>query len=600
MKCIASSLRVLVGFFILGIFMASCAHSPALKSAPNSEDAKLDAIVTEYSEAAKHADAFSAPYFGVEEDLGKFGDYPSPEYFARTKAMVSHAKTQVDAIDFAKLSPDGRKTALLFREDMRISLRGFDFPHELLDLNQMDNRLHGYLDDSSPDLTSFPFDSVLHYEAFVTRSEGFPAYINRQIALLRRGVREGVTISCAVAKGVPSSYRDGLEPSVEKNPFFRPVGAMPKNFSETDRMRLAGEFRKMISERIIPGFRKFDHFFRVEYTAHCRKSFGIGGLPHGKEWYAFAIEATTNLALDPSVIHQTGLAEVARISGEMEKVRKELGFRGNLRSFQTSLTKDPRYFFTSAKDMFAAFTKVKEEVAKKLPAYFQLIPRADYKIVESSNPEDAAASYRDPTDNLPYGRFVVNTKNLHIVPVYEVTTLSLHESVPGHHFQLALQFEMKDRLTEYRRKMYFSGSFVEGWALYAEYLGNEMGMYTDPVQRVGHLNAEMLRAVRLVVDTGIHALGWSREKAFAYMKDHLATGDKDISNEVNRYSVWPGQALGYKLGQLKILELRRFAEKELGPRFDIKGFHAAVIGSGTVSLGVLESQVREWVASVKP
>lgn len=326
----------------------------------------------------------------------------------------------------------------------------------------------------------------------------------------------------------------------------------------------------------------------------------MGGLPHGKEWYAFAIEATTNLALDPSVIHQTGLAEVARISGEMEKVRKELGFRGNLRSFQTSLTKDPRYFFTSAKDMFAAFTKVKEEVAKKLPAYFQLIPRADYKIVESSNPEDAAASYRDPTDNLPYGRFVVNTKNLHIVPVYEVTTLSLHESVPGHHFQLALQFEMKDRLSEYRRKMYFSGSFVEGWALYAEYLGNEMGMYTDPVQRVGHLNAEMLRAVRLVVDTGIHALGWSREKAFAYMKDHLATGDKDISNEVNRYSVWPGQALGYKLGQLKILELRRFAEKELGPRFDIKGFHAAVIGSGTVSLGVLESQVREWVASVKP
>jgi uncharacterized protein (DUF885 family) len=180
-----------------------------------------------------------------------------------------------------------------------------------------------------------------------------------------------------------------------------------------------------------------------------------------------------------------------------------------------------------------------------------------------------------------------------------VTTLSLHESEPGHHFQVALQFEMKDRLSEYRRKMYFSGSFVEGWALYAEYLGNEMGMYKDPMQRYGHLNDEMLRAVRLVVDTGIHAMNWSREKAVAFMVAHLATSERDIGIEVNRYSVWPGQALGYKLGQLKILELRHLAEKELGSKFDIKGFHAAVIGSGTVSLGVLETQVHEWIDAVK-
>jgi uncharacterized protein (DUF885 family) len=584
---------------VVGVSMIGCAHSPSGKSGLTPEDRKLEDVIGTYTEASKHLDPFGAAYFNVEEDLGKFGDFPSPAYYARAKAIVRTAVDSVAKVDPKKLSVEERKSYRLFKDDVDLSLRGFDFPSELLEFNQMGNRLHGYMDDSSPDLTSFPFDSVKHYEDFVHRSEGFPAYIDNQIALMRRGIREGITLSCVVAKSAVENYKDGLESDPAKNPFFRPIGAMPKTFVQADRDRLDGEFRSMITERIIPGFKKFDHFFRTEYTPHCRKSYGIGSLPHGKEWYAYQIESITNLKLDPKTIHQTGLDEVARITGEMEKVKKELGFKGTLKAFQATLLKDPKYFFKSSKEMFSSFEDVKAKVAAKLPEYFNLFPKSDYKIVESSNPEDAAASYNGPTENLPYGRMVVNTKNLHIVPIYEVTTLSLHESVPGHHFQIALQFEMKDQLSEYRRKIFFSGSFVEGWALYAEYLGNEMGMYEDPMQRLGHLNDEMLRAVRLVVDTGIHSLGWSREKTIAYMKAHLATGDKDISNEANRYSVWPGQALGYKLGQLKILELRKFAEKELGADFDIKGFHAAVIGSGTVSLGVLDSQVHDWVASRK-
>jgi uncharacterized protein (DUF885 family) len=204
-----------------------------------------------------------------------------------------------------------------------------------------------------------------------------------------------------------------------------------------------------------------------------------------------------------------------------------------------------------------------------------------------------------PTDYVPHGKFIVNTKNLRSVPIYDVTTLMLHETVPGHHFQLALQFEEKDQLTEYQRKIFGSNSFVEGWALYCEYLGNEMGMYKDPMQRLGNRNDEMLRAVRLVVDTGIHAYGWSRKKAVAYMTEHLASDPGDISNESNRYSVWPGQALGYKLGQLKIIELRKLAEKELGPKFDIRDFHSHVIGDGTLSLGVLEAQIKDWIADTR-
>ena len=247
--------------------------------------------------------------------------------------------------------------------------------------------------------------------------------------------------------------------------------------------------------------------------------------------------------------------------------------------------------------MFAAFEKIKQATALKVPQFFSLIPQSDFKIVETTNPEDPAGSYNQPTESSPIGRFLANTKNLKSVPKYDATTLMLHETVPGHHFQLALQYEMKDKLSEYQRKMYMSNSFVEGWALYSEHLGYEMGLYDDIDQRFGNLNDEMLRAVRLVVDTGIHSKGWDQKKAIAYMTENLASDAGDILNEANRYSVWPGQALGYKIGQLKIMELRSKAEKELGPKFDIKEFHKAVIGQGTVSLKILESQVNAYIAA---
>jgi uncharacterized protein (DUF885 family) len=581
------------------IFITSCSGKPVAQPERNPESDRLNAIITQYTEASKHVDPFAASYFNVEEDLSKFGDYPTPEFIEREKAIPKTALAKLASIHPDQLAPKDLRSYRIFKEDITVSVKGDEFPSEYLDFNQMGNRLHQYMDDSSESLTSFPFDSVKHYEDFVKRSEGFPAYIDHQIENLRTGVKKKITDSCVVAKATLNTYSDGLEPVTEKNPFYRPILFMPKTFPQADQDRLKSEFKSMVETRILPGFKKFDHYFRTEYTPHCRKSFGLGGLPNGANWYKYEILANTNLPLSPKEIHEKGLQEVARIHKELEKVKEELGFHGTYKEFLASLTHDPRYFFTSAADMFAAFEKVKAETAKKIPAYFSLIPTHDFKIVETSNPEDAAGSYNEPTELLPYGRFVANTKNLRSVPVYDVTTLLLHETVPGHHFQLALQFEMKDELSEYQRKLFNSTSFVEGWALYSEYLGNEMGMYKDPMQRLGNLNDEMLRAVRLVVDTGIHAYGWSREKAVQYMTDNLASDPKDISNEVNRYSVWAGQALGYKIGQLKIIELRRLAEKELGPLFDIKEFHKTVIGSGTVSLPVLETQVKDWIASKK-
>jgi uncharacterized protein (DUF885 family) len=591
-----------LSFLGLLVLSTSCATRPAgtSQTATGSPDSnRLNATIAEYTEASKHLDAFKASYFNVEEDLGKFGDYPSPAFFAREKSVYQKAINGLKAVRFDSLSAQDQRTYRIFKEDMEVSLEAFDYPFELLEFTQMDNRMHAYLDDSSEALTTFPFDTVGHYDAFIARAKTFPAYVDNQIDLLKRGLRENIVLNCPAAHAAVNTYQDGLQADVEKNSFYRPITFMPKSFSAADRQRLDTEFRKFVAEQILPGYQKFDRFFRTKYVPHCRASFGIGKLPHGKAWYNYAILKSTNLALSPKEIHKKGLEEVRRITGELEKVKAEIGFKGSLQEFRASLAQDPRYFFTSSKEMFEAFQKVKSDTSKQIPNYFNLIPSHDYKIVETSNPEDAAGSYNEPTDNIPYGRFVVNTKNLRSVPVYGVTTLSLHETIPGHHFQLALQYEMKDRLSEYQRKLFNSNSFVEGWALYAEFLGNEMGMYRDPVQRLGNLNDEMLRAVRLVVDTGIHAYGWSRKKAVAYMKANLASDDGDISNEINRYSVWPGQALGYKIGQLKIIELRRLAESELGKAFDIKEFHRVVIGSGTVSLGILESQVKDWITRTK-
>jgi len=584
-------------FFCLAL---GCAHTspPPPPAEPTAAD-RLNAVIEEYTAASKKHDPFYAPYFNVEEDLDKFGDYPAPEYYARLKRIIATALENLKEVQPQELTEKDRRTLRLFKDDLEISLKSFDFPSELLRVTQMDSRLHEFMDDSSKELTSFPFNSVKHYRDFAKRSEGFPLYVDREIELLRRGIREKITLSCIVAKQVPNTYKDALEENVEKNPFWRPMTFMPKDFSENDRRALEGEYRRVIAEKIVPAYKKFDAFFKKEYAPRCRRDYGIGNLPRGKEWYAHAILASTNLKLTAEQVHKTGLHEVERITREMDEVRKKVGYRGGLAGFLKSVKNQAQAFFTRKEDLYAAFSKTKEETSKKIPQYFSLIPKSEYEIVATSNPEDAAGRYSVPTENIPYGRFIVNTINLRAVPTYGVNSLLIHEAVPGHHFQLALQYEMKDQLSEYQRKIYHSNAFVEGWALYAEFLGNEMGLFTDPMQRLGNLNDELLRAVRLVVDSGIHAYGWSKERTVAYMKRYLISDDQDIVNEANRYSVWPGQALGYKIGQLKILELRRLAEKELGPKFDIKEFHRVVIGNGTVSLPVLEEQVRAWISKTR-
>ncbi|MBL7543138.1 MAG: DUF885 domain-containing protein, partial [Bdellovibrionaceae bacterium] len=344
---------------------------------------------------------------------------------------------------------------------------------------------------------------------------------------------------------------------------------------------------------------KFDSYFQKEYLPKCRQDFGYGTLPNGKKWYRYFIKVNTNTNKSPEEIHKVGLSEVARIQKEMMKIKERMNFKGDFKSFLKFIVDDPSMYFKNPKDAIEAFQNVRKKIDGLIPNYFNLVPKTDYQVVEAENRDASAASYSSPTEMKTYGRFVVNTLNLKSNTIPGVTTLSLHEAIPGHHFQLALAFELKNTITEYQRKVFNSNAFVEGWALYAEYLGREMGLFKDDVQYLGHLSDEMLRACRLVVDTGIHAKGWSRQKAIDFMAAHLASDMRDIESEVERYSVWPGQALGYKIGQLKIIELRKKAENALKNQFDIKKFHDLVLGQGTLSLFVLEKRVNQWIVEQK-
>ncbi len=559
----------------------------------------LETLVSDYTEKVKRLDAFSAAYFNIEENLSKFGDYLSPELKATSKALVTATLKSLKAIDSVSLDEAHRVTYDLFKEDLESSLKGFEFPSENISIDHKWTRLTNYLDDSSPGLSSFPFNTVKNYEDFVSRSNGFGLYIDRQIKVLKEGIQKKIILNCAVAEKVPGTYVEGLTKEVEKNPFYRPLAMMPKDFSQKDKDKITADFKNMIVVNIIPGFEKFDNFFKKEYLPKCRKEFGYGSFPNGKKWYAYNVMVNTNTNKTPNEIHRLGLSEVARIKLEMIKIKDRSGFKGSFKEFLKFKVDDPASYFKSSKEAIDAYQSVRKNIEAALPKYFNLRPKADYKVVEAENPEAPSGMYNQPTEMKPYGRFVINTINLKSTSIPGVTTLSLHEAVPGHHFQLALAYELKDKITEYQRKVFNSNAFVEGWALYSEYLGREMGMYKDDVQYFGHLSDEMLRACRLVVDTGIHSKNWSKQKAVDFMAANLAADIKEIESEVERYSVWPGQALGYKLGKLKIIELRKKAEKELKTQFDIKKFHDVVLGQGTLSLFVLEKRVNQWIVDQK-
>jgi uncharacterized protein (DUF885 family) len=414
---------------------------------------------------------------------------------------------------------------------------------------------------------------------------------------MREGVAKGVVQPKVVIERTLPQLAAQIVDDPKQSVFWQPVLNFPAGLGVADRQRLLKAYEAKISQQVVPAFRRLHDFLRDEYLPKARDSIGLSELPNGATWYAYLVRYHTGTSMTPQQVHELGLSEVARIRTEMERIKEQVGHGDDLRSFFDALRADPRFYFKEPAELLAGYGALRKRVSSALPLLFGVKPKSTFEIraVEAFRaPSEAAASYQPPSgDGTRPGVFYVNTHDLASRPTYSMEAIYLHEAEPGHHLQIALAQEAKG-LPRFRR-FAWDTAYGEGWALYAESLGRDLGLYTDPYSAFGALSTEMWRAVRLVVDTGIHAKGWTRAQAIEYFKANTALGLADIEAEVDRYIAWPGQALAYKVGQLEILRLRRLAAQKLGVRFDVREFHSQVLGSGSVPLPVLEAKIERWL-----
>jgi len=443
------------------------------------------------------------------------------------------------------------------------------------------------------------FDTVKDYEDWIARMQRFGTYVDQNIALLQQGLRERRTQPLAVMRRVPSQIAQQLVERPEDSPFFKPLRESPASIDAAVRERLTTRARAVIAEVVIPAFRRLDQFFAEDLLPKLRQTDGVWDTTDGTSYYQNRIRYHTTTSLTADEIHEIGLKEVARIRGEMNKIIALVGFKGTFQDFVTYLRTDPKFYYKTGDELFEAYLAVSKRIDPELVKLFGKIPRTPYgvrAIPMTSAPNTTTAYYQPPSlDGTRAGYYYVNLYRPEVRPKYEMEVLSVHEAVPGHHFQIALAQEQGD-LPLFRRNAGYT-AYVEGWALYTESLGEDLGLYGDPYSKFGQLTYDMWRAVRLVVDTGIHHKRWTRQQAIDYFKANAAKTEADIVNEIDRYISWPGQALAYKIGQLKIRALRAEAEQRLGARFNVREFHDTVLASGAVPLDVLERTMRSWIES---
>lgn len=455
---------------------------------------------------------------------------------------------------------------------------------------------------SFPELPKrMPLGSVTDYENFITRLNAFGRYTDEHIALMRKGIAEGLTLPSVVLEGFEETIRPHAVKDPEDSLLFEAFRQFPESVSEVDQQRLTRAGKRAIRNQVAPAYQRFLDFMTNEYLPAARGSIGASAMPRGRDYYRHRVKKYTTLDVSPEQVHQTGLAEVKRIRGEMQEIIKRVGFEGDFDAFVEHLRTSPKFYPKDAEQLKKEVAYALKKMDGQLPTLFKTLPRTPYGIREVPAyiaPKTTAAYYSPPAgDGSQAGFYYINVYNLKSRPLYQVEALSLHEAVPGHHLQLALQQELTD-LPNFRRFAGFT-VFVEGWALYSERLGLEVGFYQDPYSDFGRLSYEMWRACRLVVDTGMHYLGWSREEAIEFMAANTALSKHNIIAEVDRYIAWPGQALAYKTGEMKIRQLRKKAEEELGDRFDIREFHDAVLLSGAVPLSVLEENIDNYIREAR-
>ena len=529
----------------------------------------------------------------------------SPAGIARRKKHLADSLATLKAIPRNELPAGEQLNHDLYLELLETANEGLQYGDDPYPFRNVVPRnlwmpitqMGGVQQDAADTLAMQPHQTVADYESILKRLAALPVWVDQEIALLQDGLKRGYTPSKITLRDVPKQIADLTPADALASPLLQPFTEFPANFPEVDRARLAEKAKSLYAASVAPAFRKLHDYVVTTYLPACRESIAATALPNGTAAYDFHVRWHTTTNLDPSQIHEIGLAEVKRIRAEMDKIIASTKFQGSFHEFTEFLRTDSRFYYDKPDDLVNGYRIIAKRIDPGLAHLFGKLPRLPYgvcPIPDFKAPSQTTAYYQpgSPQAGRP-GCYFVNTYNLRARPKWEMEALSLHEAVPGHHLQMSLAQEMENT-PEFRKHVGYS-AFLEGWALYSESLGEDVGLYTDPYSKFGQLSYEMWRAARLVVDTGMHSMGWTREQAIQFFKDNTGKTDQDITVEVDRYIVWPGQALAYKLGQLKIRELRSEAERRLGAKFNVRAFHDAILEQGAVPLSLLEPHIKNWI-----
>lgn len=580
---------------LLFLFSTVAGQTKAVSS--DSESEKLGKLLENYFEDFLRFNWITAASIGDRRYDDLWLNNIGEEYRTQRRDFNARYLKELSTIDRDRLAGQDRLSYDTLKFQSEIVIEGSKFDDHLTPIHQHDDLTTTFAVFASGK-SSHPFKTVKNYEDFLGRVDGFQIWVETAMANMRKGAASGVVQPRILIEGKLPQIEALLVADIKQSLFYQPINNFPKDFSEADKARLTENYAKTINEKIYPSYRQLYDFLKNEYLPKTRRIVGLSAIPGGREDYAYRAKLFTTTNLSPDEIHRIGLSEVRRIRREMEKIKKQTGFKGDLKAFFEFLRTDPRFFpFKTADEVLDAYRAIGAKMQPNLAKYFGIFPSAKLEVWRTEKFREKAADERysaaAPDGSRP-GIFYVGIPDATKYQTIRMEALYLHEAVPGHHHQNSIQREQKN-LPRFRQ-FYGSVAYGEGWGLYAESLGAELGLYTDPYQRLGMLSMDMMRSVRLVVDTGIHSKGWTREQAINYFLENAPMTEADVTAQVERYIALPGQALAYKIGQLKILELRRRSERALGAKFSLRDFHDEILKDGQLPLDVLETKINEWIA----
>jgi uncharacterized protein (DUF885 family) len=580
---------------LLALLLAAAAPAAAAPAAAAPADDFRTLLAEHYSWLLRESPVY-ATALGVRDHDDRIDDL-SPEARDRRVADARRFLDRLQRIPAAQLGISEKASRAILMRSLEEAIEANRFGQRTM----LFTTYAGWHQSFAGMADNLPFRTKADYQSYLTRLAQYPKLNDTALAVTAEAVKGGFVLPCSVLGNMEKTIGGVIAEDPAKSRFYEPfTRSRPGDVGEAEWAAMQARARSLVTDVLNPAYAKHRDYYRTSYAPKCAKSDSISAQPGGREYYAFRVRQETTTDLSPDQIHQIGLTEAARIRSDMEKVAKEAGFPSRDAYIQ-DLRTNPKFYATTPEELMEATARVLKAIDGKMPAFFGTLPRLPYGIREipAEIAEGTTTAYynQGSAESGIAGTYYVNISKLNQRPLWEIPALSLHEAVPGHHHQIALQQEVE--LPPFRRHFTFFTAFTEGWGLYAESLGEEMGLYDTPARRMGQLSYQMWRAARLVVDTGIHSKGWDKARAIAFMRENTALSEANIEAEVNRYISWPGQALGYKIGELKIRELRARAQRELGTKFDLRRFHDAVLLQGSVPLDALETQIGEWIAAEK-